>query len=114
MEDIVGLESKSPEFDLGRDWRVQGRKLWETTGARRSNYSEHFVQCSTNIHFSLGKEEKTPLEEAQCIIFAAICSKNTTKSVMLTPRKARRFFESKMKEPQTTGAGEFDITMMQV
>ncbi|RYP36068.1 hypothetical protein DL767_003540 [Monosporascus sp. MG133] len=112
--DIVGFEFKSPAFDLGRDWRAQVRKLWETVGVRQSTTPEHFVQCSTNIHFSLGNEEKTPLEEAQRIIFAAIYFENAIKSIMPTHWKARRFFESNMKESQTTRAGQFDITMMQV
>ncbi|RYP01678.1 hypothetical protein DL764_006141 [Monosporascus ibericus] len=113
-EDIVGFEFKSPAFDLGQDWRAQVRKLWETVGIYQSTTPEHFVQCSTNIHFSLGKEEKTPLEEAQRIIFAAIYFENAIESIMPTHWKARRFFESNMKESQTTRASQFDLTMMQV
>ncbi|RYO93150.1 hypothetical protein DL766_005684 [Monosporascus sp. MC13-8B] len=101
LEDITGDQAVTASF---------GRQSAPANQPLRSI----FVQCSTDIYFSPGKEEKTPPEEAQRIIFAAIYFENTTKSIMLTHWKARRFFESKMKEQRTTRVGQFDITMMQV
>ncbi|RYP91678.1 hypothetical protein DL770_002203 [Monosporascus sp. CRB-9-2] len=97
-EICFGIETETPLVRTGND--------------DRDSIANGLLEELRNVkHLDMTlKKKRRPSE----IIFAAINFENAIRSIMPTHWKARRFFESDMKESQTTRAGQFCIIMMQV